>query len=201
MTLLEQLERHEARRRFPYPDSVGKLTIGLFDVTPTIPADHGPNARRTDSISGRKVFARDVSEGVELTDLAHLPFGQLCHVLARFALRALLESCRVGVSHLLAHRRQFQIRHAVVAAVAVLVVDGHAGRDRAYEVFVDQSMNERTNGCSVAVSPERDASVAAFLECDWSVGAAPEPAAAPHFTVAADYVEVFKASDRFPHWR
>lgn len=28
MTLLEQLELHEGRRRFPYVDSVGKLTIG-----------------------------------------------------------------------------------------------------------------------------------------------------------------------------
>lgn len=28
MTLLEQIERHEGRRRFPYRDTVGKLTIG-----------------------------------------------------------------------------------------------------------------------------------------------------------------------------
>jgi lysozyme len=29
VTLLEQLERHEGRRRFPYVDTVGKLTIGV----------------------------------------------------------------------------------------------------------------------------------------------------------------------------
>jgi lysozyme len=29
VTLLEQLERHEGRRRFPYVDTVGKLSIGV----------------------------------------------------------------------------------------------------------------------------------------------------------------------------
>ncbi len=29
MTLFEQIERHEGRRRFPYADTVGKLTIGI----------------------------------------------------------------------------------------------------------------------------------------------------------------------------
>lgn len=29
MTLLEQLERHEGRRRFPYQDTVGKWTVGI----------------------------------------------------------------------------------------------------------------------------------------------------------------------------
>jgi lysozyme len=29
VTLLEQLERHEGRRHRPYPDTVGKLTIGI----------------------------------------------------------------------------------------------------------------------------------------------------------------------------
>jgi lysozyme len=29
VTLLEQLERHEGRRKFPYVDTVGKLTIGV----------------------------------------------------------------------------------------------------------------------------------------------------------------------------
>jgi lysozyme len=29
MTLLEQIERHEGRRRFPYTDTVGKTSIGV----------------------------------------------------------------------------------------------------------------------------------------------------------------------------
>ena len=29
MTLLEQIEKHEGRRRFPYVDTVGKLTVGV----------------------------------------------------------------------------------------------------------------------------------------------------------------------------
>ena len=29
MTLIEQMELHEGRRRFPYTDTVGKLTIGI----------------------------------------------------------------------------------------------------------------------------------------------------------------------------
>jgi hypothetical protein len=174
----------------------------VSDVRPPRAMDYREDARFTDAEFESELSVCDATGLIAAPNFDHVLFGQYRDVLSSGAFRALLKSSRVSMMHLLAHRGQLKIGTAVVAFVAVLVVHGHAARDRSNEMFIDQSVNQSLVRIATTVTPtQSNAEVAAirWSERNQSRHPTPEPFHASDITGVADFVETFVAVNGCPN--
>jgi len=194
------LKLHEGVRLKPYTDSVGKMTIGSVDVCPSLPIHNRPDARLGHAIFWREHLRGNNAPFIGRSNLADLVVRQFGGISTRLALRSFLQSRRVGVSHLFAHRCNFEIAYAIVAFVAVLVINSQTFRNRTNKVRVDKSMHEAPVGLSALVrQPDTQVAVFRRVLAKKPIRLAPETRNTTNETFITDFIETFVSDDWYPH--
>lgn len=167
------------------------------EMFPPTASDDGAytSGRHAELLSEHSVS--DFASNVRGANVIHLSVCQFSDVLSRFSACALLKSCVVCVQHLFAHRGRFQIAGAIVMLLTVLVVDRQSRLQRADEMLVNQSMQQKP--LTIALSVAKPNSHVAFtLAAHLAHGPAPVAFEMAHLAVVADFVQTFVVANGLP---
>ncbi len=171
----------------------------LFNVAPSIASDDGGNGAARHAELFSEVDRRDLAKFVSALNFSNLVLGQYRHIAPGRPLRARLKACCVSVDHLFTHGGELEVLRAIVMAVAVLMVNGHAVRYWSDEVRVHEAVHQELLAAAVVSSGQLDAHIARAIALEHSSGLAPITSEPAHSSLVAYFVQPLISANWFPH--